>query len=273
MFMSHRKIKFVAAAAVGAVLLTPVSAFSPQSIVITPTTFDFGWAPDNSKINAEFTLKNTGSDLVPLTSVQPTCGCTVPQFTPSSLGANDQTKVILTFNTRGYAGTGFSKNAKVKTDDSSIEYTVMMTGFVTDPNAKVIPDQGGVAGFPKDAKERSKKIKIENKSDKDVTLEIVQAPAAWAKVKLDATSIKAGGAAVLEVSIDGETDQDKQTSVTLSAKDDVKTSRLTVAIWTGQGPTPMRRPEVVPPPAPATENKSPAKPATKPATKSTNKKK
>src|SRR5438552_802550 len=93
-------------------------AYSPTALVVSPSTFDFGWCPDNAKIHAEFTIRNTGTDLIPVTSVQPTCGCTTSEFTASSLASNEESKVGLTFNTRGYGGAPFHKTAKVKTDDA-----------------------------------------------------------------------------------------------------------------------------------------------------------
>src|SRR5262245_21402455 len=80
---------------------------------IDPETFDFGWAPDNAKISADFTVKNTGVEIIPLTSVQPTCGCTASNFSPGQLASAEETKIGLTFNTRGYRGMAFNKSTKV----------------------------------------------------------------------------------------------------------------------------------------------------------------
>ena len=46
--------------------LSAVSVFA-TTIEISPSTFDFGWAPDNAKISGEFTIKNTlGESVVAL---------------------------------------------------------------------------------------------------------------------------------------------------------------------------------------------------------------
>src|SRR5690349_5092806 len=121
-----RRIVFVS---LGFFAVAVAQAYSPSAIVISPTTFDFGWCPDNAKVNAEFIVRNTGTDLIPITGVQPTCGCTASEFTPGSLGSNEESKVLLTFNTRGYAGTPFHKTAKIKTDTGGAEYTVDMVGY------------------------------------------------------------------------------------------------------------------------------------------------
>jgi hypothetical protein len=229
-----------------------VYAFNPNSIVISPTTFDFGWCPDNAKINAEFTIRNTSSELIPITGVQPTCGCTASEFNPGTLGSNEESKVVLTFNTRGYANTPFNKNAKIKTDSGGAEYTVDMKGFVLDPKALVAPEGDGIAGFDPGTKEKKKTITVKNRSSKDVTLKVVQPAAAWADVKFDAQSLKAGETATIAVQPDGSFDQERVTSMTVEASDGTATSRFTVAIRTGTPPPPTRRPGASVPTSPKT---------------------
>lgn len=255
MFKNH----FLAFGVVLVLASSAVFSQGQQSLIITPTTFDFGWCPDNAKISAEFTLKNSGVDMIPITSVQPTCGCTASNFTPGALASNEETKVGLTFNTRGYAGTEFHKSAKVKTDGIEAEYTVQLTGHVLNSNAKVVPDSDGIAGFDVGTKEKKKTIHIQNKSDKDVTIEMVLKPAAWAKVKIDSPVIKAGQSTSMDVSVDGSVDENRETSITLAANDGAVVSRLTVAIRTGTPPAPMKRPAAPAPAAPTPAKVEPAK--------------
>ena len=252
------KRRFIAASFFSLSFAGWVSAAGTQMLAISPTTFDFGWAPDNAKISAEFTLKNTGVDMIPITSVQPTCGCTASEFKPGSLASNEETKVILTFNTRGYAGSVFHKTAKVKTDVAESEYTVELTGHVLDPNAKIVPDNDGIAGFEPDAKEKTKTIHLQNKGDKDVTLSVVQAPASWAKAKLGAEKIKPGQSAPIEISTDGSFDQTRETSITIAADDGTASNRVTIAIRTGQPPLPIR---TIQPPAPVPTPKTEQSPS------------
>ena len=79
---------------------------------------------NNAMVSATFLVKNTSAEPVPLTAVQPACGCTASSFSPENLSSNEETKVGLTFNTRGYAGLEFKKSAKVKTDSATNETTV-----------------------------------------------------------------------------------------------------------------------------------------------------
>lgn len=242
-------------------------AYSPNALVVSPKSFDFGWCPDNAKVHADFVIRNTGTDLIPVTGVQPACGCTTSEFTPSSLGSNQESKVSLTFNTRGYAGSPFHKTAKVNTDDSKTEYTVEMMGYVLNPAVKVKPEGDGVASFPPDTKEKKQTIVIKNSGPKDVTLKIVQPAAAWANLKFDAQSLKAGQTAEMIVAPEGSFSDERTTSITIEANDGTDNTRFTVAVRTGTPPPPMRQPTPSAPKA-QTETKPAAPPkSTAPSSK------
>lgn len=235
------------------------NAGASQILQVIPGTFDFGWCPDNAKVSADFVIKNTGTDMVPLTAVQPTCGCTASEFTPGNLSTNDEKKIGLTFNTRGYANSAFNKNAKVKTDKSELEYTVHLKGHVTDPNAKVFPTGDGIAAFEPGASSKTKDITIVNKADGDVSLNIVQKPAEWAQVKLERNTVPPGGTLDLNVSVSGSLEEDRTTSVTLEALGQGNVHRFTVAVRTGKPPQPYRLPPPSQKPSGAQPQKSPAK--------------
>lgn len=230
-----------------------------SSLQVVPSEFDFGWAPDNSKITADFAIKNIGIDMIPVMSVQPTCGCTASNFTPADLASNQETKVSLTFNTRGYANSSFNKAAQVKTDTPEGDTSVRLKGYVLDPTATVFPSGTGIAEFLPGSKDKKTTIKIENKSAADVELAVIQPAASWAKVKLDGKSIKAGQSMNLDISIDGSVDEERATSVTFASAADPNQNRFTVAIRTGTPPPAVRK---YVPPAPKTDSK-PATPKDK----------
>jgi hypothetical protein len=224
-------------------LLTSIGfADGPTRLEIIPTTFDFGWCPDNAKVSAQFILRNISSEMILIMSVQPTCGCTASQFSPATLGSQEETKVGLTFNTRGYANMSFNKTAKVKSDVVTGEFTVTLKGSVVDPNIKVVPVGDGIVGFSPDSKDKKKIIKIENKTDKDVRLDVVQQPVGWAKIKLGNELIAAGKTTDMVVTVDGSYDDSRDTSVTYSASTpEGEVNRFTVAIRTGPAPQPYRQ--------------------------------
>jgi hypothetical protein len=249
-----------APALVAAAALTLAGSAFALGLQVSPTTFDFGWCPDNAMVSATFLVKNTSGDTIPLTSVQPACGCTASNFSPESLSTNEETKVGLTFNTRGYAGIEFKKSAKVKTDSASNETTVWLTGFVANPNAKLFPVGSGVVDYPADADDADKTVQIKNASDKEMTLQVIEPPDAWAKLKLSATKIAPGQTITAEVRVKGPYTEAKSTSFTLEGVEGTTVHRATVAVRTGPPPRPYKRPEAPKaPPAPVPTSVTPDK--------------
>lgn len=235
------KKTFTTVFALSAITLFFLQAAAANVVQPTPATFDFGWCPDNAKITCEYTLKNTGEEPVSLKQLRPACGCTAAQFSPQDLGSNEDTKIGMEFNTRGYAGVKFNKTAIVETGRPETNLTIALTGHVVDPKAKVVPVGDGIAGFTPGGKSKQT-ITIANNTDQDVTLEIVQPAAEWASAKLKSDTIKAGQTTDLQISVDSPLEETKTTSVTLEALAGVTPHRLTVAIRTGPPPAPIRRP-------------------------------
>lgn len=219
-------------------------SFSAPALQISPEEFDFGWAPDNSKIDCDFVLKNSGANLLPITEVRPACGCTASDFKPASLESNEETKVRLTFDTRGYTNIAFNKTAKVETGTPDT-YTVRLKGHVTNSNAQVAPTGDGIAAFTPEAKEKKKSLVIQNKTSEDVALIVVQSPSEWATVKLP-DMIKAGEKAEADVSVSGDLGDARHTSITVEARSATVTQRFTLAIRTGMGPKPLGLPVALP---------------------------
>lgn len=226
-------------------ILTAASVKASVSLEIIPGTFDFGWCPDNAQVTAEFRIKNTGAEVVPLTSVQPTCGCTASSFTPGDLASNEESVIALTFNTRGYAGSKFNKLTRVKAGSPEAEYSVTLAGHVLNPDSKIVPVENGVASFEPNTEASKKIISIQNKTGQKVALTVIQKPAGWAKAKLLSNSIDPNGTADLEVKVEKPYDAVRHTSITLEAVENNTPHRLTVAIRTG-APAPVLRP--LPPP-------------------------
>lgn len=214
--------------------------FSADQLEITPQEFDFGWCPDNAKITAEFTVKNTSSELIALTSVQPACGCTAANFTPANLASSKETKISLVFDTRGYKGVNFHKGTQIKAGSPEQEYRVVLTGTGVDPKAQVYPEGSGVVHFSEDNKNSKATINIVNKSTVPIELSYVQKPASWINLDYSSESIAPGSFLPLQVEASGDFSIDRNTSVTFEALGEGIKQRLTVAFLSGKAPSTIR---------------------------------
>ncbi len=237
------------------IVLIGTSPLFAAKLESNPNTFDFGWAPDNARLFADYHVSNIGGDAVNLQALKPACGCTAAKFTPMSLSKNADTKISLAFNTRGYKGTTFNKSAELTTEGNTDNLTVFLKGYVLNPNATFLATGTGIASFTPESKKSSEKITLQNKGDKDLALHIVQPAASWAKAKLSADTIKAGGTVELSVSISGSNSEARETSLTIEGTSDDEKQRLTVAIRTGA----ERQYQPIRPTAPAAEHTHPTK--------------
>lgn len=228
-------------------LVFPLVAFAESTgLEIVPRTFDFGWAPANAKVTASFTLRNTSIRLIPITDVQPSCGCTAPDFTAGDLASQDEMTIGLTFDTRGYQGIRFFKKTYVKTGDADWEYEVFLRGHVLDPAAPLRPAGSGVVTFEPGMKDSKKTVSLVNHSSETLSLSVVQRPAEWAEIRFDPPLVQSGKSSTLTVTVLPPYDDDRHTSVTFEGADDQDAYRATVAIRTG--PSPQSSPSL--PPAP-----------------------
>ncbi len=219
------------------------------SIQLVPSVIDFGWAPDNAVIHATVRVRNNGGEMVPLTAVQPSCGCTATDFTPEGLPASEEMGINLNFNTRGYTGMKFDKGVKVKAGMPEEEFSVRLTGHVTNPAALVFPEGDGIVSFsPGNLKNP---LVVMNKTDKAFRLSVLQNPEPWVEYRLPKGGLPASGTAKIELNIKGPLDMDRQTSTTIEASDGTESHRFTVVIRTGQSPEPYRKMRAAPKLAPA----------------------
>ncbi len=98
----------------------------PQLTIYSPV-FDFGEVNEGEKLEHVFLIKNTGEANLVISSAKTSCGCTVPKFPTDPILPNQQSEIIVIFNTKGK----FGKQNKTVT---------LLTNTV--PRAKVLTIKG-----------------------------------------------------------------------------------------------------------------------------------
>ena len=81
------------------------------SVKWVQTTIDFGEVPIGEPVSAEFVFSNSGLTPVIITSVKPSCGCTIAEYPKQPISGGQEAKIGVTFDakTPGY----FSKTVTV----------------------------------------------------------------------------------------------------------------------------------------------------------------
>lgn len=99
----------VATSAVSPVAATPtVGDTKPEGplpvIEFDQTTFDFGTIKEGQKVSHTYQVKNTGEAPLIIQNAQPSCGCTVPDWTKTPIPAGGTGYVKAEFDSKGKAG-------------------------------------------------------------------------------------------------------------------------------------------------------------------------
>ena len=82
---------------------------------LSKTTHDFGKLPQGPTASTEFTVKNISSEDVLIENVQPSCGCTVPDWTRTPIKPGGVGVIKAIYNTQGRPG-NFNKTLTIKTN-------------------------------------------------------------------------------------------------------------------------------------------------------------
>tara|TARA_B100000242_G_scaffold79839_1_gene52718 strand:+ start:1275 stop:1718 length:444 start_codon:yes stop_codon:yes gene_type:complete len=76
---------------------------APQISINSPV-FDFGEVNEGEKLEHIFLIKNTGKANLVISSAKTTCGCTVAKLPKEPILPNQQSEIIVVFNTKGKFG-------------------------------------------------------------------------------------------------------------------------------------------------------------------------
>jgi hypothetical protein len=85
--------------------------------VISPMAYDFGEIIQDSVVTTYFVITNEGGDLLKITNVSASCGCTAVMPEKNELKPGESTNIKVTFNSKGRSGKQ-TKTITVETNDT-----------------------------------------------------------------------------------------------------------------------------------------------------------
>lgn len=111
--------------------ITAGSANQPlTSITFKDTILHKGKIEEGQMVDVEFEFTNTGSEMLIIKSVTPSCGCTVPEKPEKPIAPGDKGKIKATFDSRGRGGL----NTKTLTVLANTKETIHTLIFDVDVN-------------------------------------------------------------------------------------------------------------------------------------------
>lgn len=99
--------------------VTSDSVPSPEISFVDGATIDMGDIKAGDMVTKTITIKNTGTLPLEILNVFTGCGCLDAKYTKDPVEAGKETKLEITFRSRGYSKGSFLKTVKVRANTSA----------------------------------------------------------------------------------------------------------------------------------------------------------
>ena len=108
-------------------------------IVVQEDEYDFGVAIEGTVISHAFMIENQGDEVLDISRVWSSCGCTTTELADTALDPGDIRRIVADVDTSGFGGSTISKTIHVEsTDPERSEIILTITGKVVPETAYLI---------------------------------------------------------------------------------------------------------------------------------------
>ena len=177
------------------------------------TIHDYGTFKEESDPQTyTFKFRNKGNVPLILNNVQPSCGCTTPEWVNKPIAPGEEGYIKVSFDPKGHPGS-FNKSIQVVSNAENSSVVLYIKGVVTPREktlAEIYPQTVGplrvktnhIAFTSQTEKEtKTDQLELVNDTEKDVTVGVKETPP-HIKVTISEPVIKAHGKAILTLSYD-----------------------------------------------------------------------
>ncbi len=217
---------------VTAILLWCGSLVSAPRLTIDNGEFDFGFAPQQSKISHTFWLKSTGDEDLQVTKVIPGCGCAKAPLEKDIISPGDSTRLEIVFSTRTYRNR-VQKRPTIVTNETGANHHVRIAAHVViRPDSTypilITPFPVSLDGNSTDPDE-AVELQITNVSDEALDLSVVACPEDYLTMDMP-EDIRAGETVAATLTVpDAARDESFEKSVTIELNDNMSL-RFTIPV-------------------------------------------
>jgi hypothetical protein len=92
--------------------------------------YDFGTIVEGEIVDGVFNVTNKGKVDLVITAVQPSCGCTTPDWTKDPIKPGEKGEIKFSFNSNGRVGKQH-KSITITSNAEKVKETIRLTGTVT----------------------------------------------------------------------------------------------------------------------------------------------
>ena len=112
------------------IFLLAAVLFAKPAIKFKSTTIDFGEVEGGKIVDINFEFENTGSDLLIIKNVIPSCGCTTAGLAKKEFKTGEKGTISSKFNTSGYNGKVIKTITVTSNDPDAAETRLTLSGTV-----------------------------------------------------------------------------------------------------------------------------------------------
>jgi len=127
--------------------ITFAQLMSPKATVQS-TEYDFGNIEQGKMVEFNFMITNTGGDILKITDVRASCGCTAAKPDKSELKPGESTAIKVAFNSSGRLGAQQKYVYVVTSDPSNKEIRLKISGNILAPGTSLTSEKLPKIYFP-----------------------------------------------------------------------------------------------------------------------------
>jgi len=195
-------------------------------LVLQQSSFDFGDIKQGEIVSHTFVLTNSGGDLLKITNVQASCGCTAASPEKSELAPGESTDLTVKFNSKGRMGKQL-KTVKIFTNDpESPEMTLTINGNVVNEGLSgavptiYFPETQHDFGQVSEGEKINYTFRFVNKGQTELVIKDVKSSCGCTAALLSSSNIKPGQEGTIKVEFDTKNRSGKNSkTVTVQSND------------------------------------------------------
>jgi len=223
-------------------IICAVSIF-PQLMLpqvgVQQSEHNFGDINQGDVVTHSFVISNTGGDLLKISSVKASCGCTAANPDKNELKPGESTNIVVTFNSKERKGPQ-TKNVTVTTNDPEkpqvtlhIKCNVLVKEINQNKNgAKIFfPETQHDFGKVQEGKKVEYTFNFENKGTESLIIKNVKTSCGCTAAVVSNTTIKPGEIGSIKVDFDTKSRQGKNSKSITIVSNDTKEPNKVITIY------------------------------------------
>ncbi len=214
------------------ILLLATAIALPQMLgpkaVVKNSEYDFGNINQNDIVKHSFTITNTGDDVLKISDIRASCGCTAATPEKNELKPGESTKLLVSFNSKGRKGPQ-TKTVNIKTNDPNNANLVLKIKGNVVVNEENKNKAGAQIFFPETQHDFGKvkegevvnyEFKFENKGTQPLEIKNVKTSCGCTAAVTSEKDLKPGQSGTIKVNFDTKNRMGKATkTVTVVSND------------------------------------------------------